>query len=529
MTMSDASALHTLGKYRLIAELGSGGMAEVYLAVAAGPAGFNKLLVVKCIRANLAEDPEFLSMFMDEARLAARLNHPNVVQTIEVGMADGRYFIAMEYLEGQPLNRIQNRLGSSLPVGEHLRILCEVLRGLHHAHELADYDGSPLEVVHRDMSPHNVFVTYEGQVKVVDFGIAKALDSTAETRAGILKGKIAYMSPEQACGVRVDRRADVYSVGVMMWAALVGRRMWKGESELVVMGHLLSPAASAPRPSAMGVTVAPELEAICLKALEHDRDRRYATALEMERAIEWALAALHLSGAVRDTGATVAQQFAEERQRIKGVIDAQLKSARFLPTGEYVKVAIPLLVDRSSSPGLDTGPSSPSHSGKMGLALPEAATSISPLPVLSGPQTGSGSLHSGTMAAVAKTAGAPGRKRALVIGLFAAAALVGGGAAVVMRAGGGGAAASGSSPRASEPQESSAAANAAASASAARTVSSAAGPASAAPPEADASSTSAAPPGSPHGVVRRPDGSRNPKPPATAQPRGNPGDPDMGF
>src|SRR5215468_3006277 len=203
-----------LRKYRLIAEIGKGGMADVYLAVVQGPAGFNKLVVIKKTRSELTRDPEFIAMFLDEARLAARLNHPNVVQTHEVGQEGDRYFIAMEYLDGQPLNRIRARAGSSFGVNLQVRVLADVLAGLHHAHELCDFDGTPLGVVHRDATPQNVFVTYDGLIKVVDFGIAKAVDSSAETRTGVVKGKVTYMAPEQAKGDRVDRRADIFAVGV---------------------------------------------------------------------------------------------------------------------------------------------------------------------------------------------------------------------------------------------------------------------------------------------------------------------------
>src|SRR6185437_8026107 len=245
---TSAGGANTLGKYRLIAELGHGGMAEVYLAVVRGPAGFNKLVVIKQIRPQLAEDPEFLAMFLDEARLAARLSHPNVVQTNEVGQEGSRYFIAMEYLEGQPLNRVLHRVQKTggIPLALHVKILSDVLGGLHHAHELADFDGTPLEVVHRDVTPHNVFITYDGQVKVVDFGIAKALNSSAETRTGVLKGKVAYMAPEQARGERCDRRADVFSVGVMLWEAATGRRLWKGVPDITILQRLL--AGDIPRP-----------------------------------------------------------------------------------------------------------------------------------------------------------------------------------------------------------------------------------------------------------------------------------------
>ena len=189
-----------VGRYRLIAELAHGGMGDVYLAVAQGAGGFSKLMVIKMLRPALAEDEQFLTMFLEEARLAARLNHPNVVQTVEVGNEGRKYFLAMEYLEGQSLQRLRTRVAKEhpFPLGPHLRILVEALNGLHYAHELVDIDGRALDLVHRDATPHNIFVTYDGQVKVVDFGIAKAMDSSLETRTGELKGKIAYMPPEQA-------------------------------------------------------------------------------------------------------------------------------------------------------------------------------------------------------------------------------------------------------------------------------------------------------------------------------------------
>ena len=189
----------SIGKYRVIAKLGQGGMARVLLAAAAGPAGFNKLMVVKELREELAAEPEFLTMFLDEARLAARLNHPNVVTTYEVVTEGDRHYIAMDYLDGQPLNRLLHRISySEMPLDVHLRIICDALEGLHYAHTVADFDGSPLNVVHRDVSPHNIFVTYDGQVKLVDFGVAKAAGAAAQTQTGVFKGKIRYMAPEQA-------------------------------------------------------------------------------------------------------------------------------------------------------------------------------------------------------------------------------------------------------------------------------------------------------------------------------------------
>ena len=323
---SSGSGTNSLGKYRLIAELGHGGMAEVFLAVVAGPAGFNKLVVVKQIRPQLAEDPEFLGMFLDEARLAARLSHPNVVQTNEVGQEGERYFISMEYLEGQPLNRIIHRLQKTggLPLAMNLKILSDVLAGLHHAHELTDYDSTALGVVHRDVTPHNVFVTYEGQVKVVDFGIAKALNSSSETRTGVLKGKVAYMAPEQARGERVDRRADIFSVGVMMWEAATGRRLWKGVPDITILQRLLS--GEIPTPRSVKEDVPEKLEALILKSLSHQRDDRYATAADMQAAIDGYLDDTKERINVRDIGKHITTSFEADRAKIKGIIDEQLRA-----------------------------------------------------------------------------------------------------------------------------------------------------------------------------------------------------------
>ena len=330
-------------KYRPIAELGQGGMAQVFLALASGPVGFNKLVVIKQIREQFADDPEFLTMFLDEARLAARLNHPNVVQTNEVGGDGKRYFICMEYLEGQPLNRIFSRLGpgrgpqdptpgdeggtaskpppSGLTRGMQLRILIDALTGLHHAHELCDFDGRALQVVHRDATPHNIFLTYAGQVKVVDFGIAKALSSSSETRTGVLKGKVAYMAPEQAMGEKVDRRADIFTVGMILWEVLAGKRLFKGVPDVAVLQKIVN--GGIPSPRTIDPDVPEQLEAICMKALAHNREDRYATAAEMAAALEAATDASGERGSVRDAGRLIDEFFAGERAKIKQLVEAQ--------------------------------------------------------------------------------------------------------------------------------------------------------------------------------------------------------------
>jgi len=346
---------NTLGKYRLIAELGHGGMAEVFLAVVRGPAGFNKLVVIKQIRPQLAEDPEFLGMFLDEARLAARLSHPNVVQTNEVGQEGERYFIAMEYLEGQPLNRVIHRLQKSggLPTAMHVKVIIDALAGLHHAHELADYDGTPLSVVHRDVTPHNIFVTYDGQVKVVDFGIAKALNSSSETRTGVLKGKVAYMAPEQARGERVDRRADLFSVGIVLWEAATGKRLWKGVPDITILQRLL--AGEIPAPRSANPEVPETLDAIIQKALAHQREDRYETAAELALDLEAYLESAGERVHERDIGKLILHHFEADRSKIKAIIDEQL---RVKPAGGTADPTTLPVIDQHTHSSSGAGPQS---------------------------------------------------------------------------------------------------------------------------------------------------------------------------
>ncbi|MEO5732036.1 MAG: serine/threonine-protein kinase [Byssovorax sp.] len=314
------------GKHRFIAALGHGGMADVYLAVAVGPAGFNKLLVIKRLRQNLTDEPELRAMFLDEARLAARLNHRNVVQTNEIGLVDEQYFIAMEYLDGQPLNRIFARARhekSEVPLGIALHILCDVLAGLQYAHDLADYDGSPLHVVHRDVSPQNVFVTYDGQTKIVDFGIARAARRMVETQAGVLKGKVSYMAPEQAFSPSrdIDGRADVFSVGVMLWEAIAGKRLWQGLGDPEILVNLLK---EVPRVRDVVPEVLPELAAISERALARDPDERYPSASALRAELEPCIEKLGFKVTAEEVGAYVRDLFASQRAELRVIIDRQL-------------------------------------------------------------------------------------------------------------------------------------------------------------------------------------------------------------
>jgi serine/threonine protein kinase len=313
------------GKYRILAELGQGGTANVYLAVARGPRGFNKLVVLKFLKPELAGESEFRLMFLNEARLAARLNHPNVVQTNEVFEENGRPIIVMEYLEGASLSRVLMRareLGQPMSIPMHLRIICEALGGLHYSHELRDYDGTPLGVVHRDMTPQNLFVSFSGKVSVLDFGIAKVAGSIAETRTGVLKGKLRYMAPEQIMGELMDRRADIFAVGVMIWEAAAGERMWKGASDATIMNKILN--GNVPSPRTVRGDVPERLEQICMKALAADANDRYATAAALQADLEEWLAGDVIAN--RTIGQFVQSAFEEARAKTRSLIDRQLAS-----------------------------------------------------------------------------------------------------------------------------------------------------------------------------------------------------------
>jgi serine/threonine-protein kinase len=312
-----------IGPYQLITKIGEGGMGTVWLTKLPGPAGFNKLAVVKELRADLTGSPAFVEMFLNEARLAARLTHPNVVHTYGANEDGGRLYIAMEYLDGQPWSHVRHVLWAnrSLPLAMHLKVLVDTLAGLHYAHELRDYDGTPLLVVHRDMSPQNTFVTYDGQVKLVDFGVARAVNSQHQDRS-LFVGKLAYSAPEQLKGAPMDRRADVFAVGVMLWEALAGRRLMEGQER----SEQVRRRASEPAPAIRGVvpTVPRALADICDRALSLDPADRYATAAEFRDALLGYLAETSQVVDSAQIGQLVANAFREDRQRIQGLIERHL-------------------------------------------------------------------------------------------------------------------------------------------------------------------------------------------------------------
>ena len=318
-------ALERFDDYVVVAKLGVGGMAEVFLALAPGPSGFRKLHVIKRLHAHMNDDPQFVAMFLQEASLAARLHHPNVVQTNHVGSHQGQHYLAMEYLDGQPLNRILKRLhvdGSILPPALSVRIVSEALAGLGYAHGARDYDGTPLGIIHRDVSPHNIFVTYDGQVKLLDFGIAKASASDSHTRTGIIKGKCSYIAPEQARGEHVDRRADLWSMGVTLWECLAGERLFRGQSEIDILRSTLSD--EIPLLTEVAEHVPEQLANTLHRALQRDRERRIASAELFKTELDGWLVGQGQAGSSEALGAMMQGLFADKIAERRAVLRACL-------------------------------------------------------------------------------------------------------------------------------------------------------------------------------------------------------------
>ncbi|MFY0568870.1 protein kinase domain-containing protein [Archangium lansingense] len=281
------------GKYQLLKRLAMGGMAQIYLARQRGPEGFEKLLVIKRILPHLAENEDFVRMFLDEARIAARLDHPNIVDIYDLGAQDDTFFIAMEYIHGEDLRRVWKRAersGQLIPVPLVCRIMIEACAGLDHAHKQKDAQGKPLGIVHRDISPQNILLTFEGRVKVVDFGIAKAADQATVTRSGVLKGKYSYMAPEQAAGQKnLDRRADIFALGVVLYELLTGMRLFKRLTDMATLQAVADCTISPP--SQINPRVPKDLDPIVMKALTREPEDRYAEALQLQLALEdWLLA-----------------------------------------------------------------------------------------------------------------------------------------------------------------------------------------------------------------------------------------------
>ncbi|RYZ06519.1 MAG: serine/threonine protein kinase [Myxococcales bacterium] len=310
-------------RYELMGEIASGGMATVYLARLTGMGGFQRFVAMKRLHPHLASEKEFVEMFLDEARIAARIHHPNVVPILEVGASQVGYYLVMEYIEGDTLARLLARAATTtrkLPVSIALRIAIDTLSGLHAAHELHDDHNQPVNLVHRDVSPQNVLVGQDGIARITDFGVARAASRLTATRVGQLKGKIAYMAPEQAAGSEeLDRRADVFSAGIVVWESLAHKRLFKAENEAATLSRVI--AEPVPLLHQIAPQVSKEVSAVVMRALDRDRDKRFASCAAFADALEAAAEAKDKVASPRELAAYVNEvlgpEIAQQRDNVR--------------------------------------------------------------------------------------------------------------------------------------------------------------------------------------------------------------------
>ena len=371
-----------VGKYQLLDRIGSGGMAEIHLARVTGAAGFEKLVVVKRLLPDLAEEKEFVAQFIDEARLAATFSHANIVTTFDFGEADGNYYIAMEYVEGKNLRRIADSLekrGKKIPEPAAVHIIAEACRGLDYAHQRKDSQGRVMGVVHRDVSPQNIVVSYSGDVKVLDFGIAKSAAREFHTAAGIVKGKLRYMAPEQVTGDPIDGRADLFAAAVVLWELLYGRRVMPDLPdtdlvEWVQKGEFILPPT---------VDARWEIDTVLAKALSVNPDERYkscaefATALQRFNIQQWPDFTSH------DVGRLLTTEFEEDARREREWISHILGQMAKGPQVQ-VEVSLPMSMRAVEAPSRDDIPTTatPSKGAIQSIKPPSSIpTMIKPLPM----------------------------------------------------------------------------------------------------------------------------------------------------
>lgn len=301
-------------KFTLLEKIASGGMAEIFLAKSAGPGGFEKLLVLKRILPHHSADSEFISMFIDEARTTSQLNQSNIVHIYEFGECENTYYLAMEYVDGKNLRQILARseeLKRPMPVEHAVYIAGKICEGLDYAHRFRDKSGNELlQIIHRDISPQNILVSYEGEVKLIDFGIAKTRAKAGKTKAGVLKGKFGYMSPEQAHGEPLDQRTDIFSTGIILFEMITHQRLFTSLNDLSTLKKIQE--AKIPPPSLFNPDVPFELEDIILKALEKDLSRRYQTARDLQRDLNRFLNTLNPDFSASLTAAYIRSLFADE-------------------------------------------------------------------------------------------------------------------------------------------------------------------------------------------------------------------------
>jgi serine/threonine protein kinase len=345
------------GKYLLLQRVSVGGMAEVFKAIPEGARRVDQILAIKRILPNIAEDQEFIGMFVDEARLVGQLTHPNICRIYELGRVGADHYIAMQFLWGRDLLKVMNRykrVGLLVPEPMAVFVASHACAALHYAHNKCDASGAPLHIIHRDVSPQNIIVGYGGQSKLIDFGVARAATQSQKTQAGILKGKFGYMSPEMIRGLPVDHRSDVFAMGICLHEALTGSRLFYGETDFATL-ELVRDVRVVP-PSAKVPTVHPQLDAIVMRALARDADQRHQTAAELEASLLAFLDEHYPGYSEAEVGASMREAFSHELGREKLRLDA---FAHMLGRGELVRGAVLPALPPDASPSGERHPVPP--------------------------------------------------------------------------------------------------------------------------------------------------------------------------
>lgn len=361
------------GQYELIEHIATGGMAEVYKARMKGLEGFQKIVAIKRILPHLTDNDEFVTMFIDEAKLAAQLQHPNIIHIYDLGKIDRSYYIAMEFIDGLDLRTILQKLqakGERFPLPLALYVGARLADALDYAHRKRDFKGQAMALVHRDVSPQNVLISYEGDIKLCDFGIAKAASKASHTRAGALKGKLQYMSPEQAWGKDLDHRSDIFSLGLVLYEMITGRKAFTGDSELSILEQVRSPKILPPRE--LDPSIPPEVERVLLKALQPAREERYQSAADMASDLESAMRAFEPAPSAAMLSAFLCDLAGKERPALATEMAATVK----LPTPKVVpapKPAPPAPQPAAPAPEPAPKPTPPAPAPVVSPEIPELA------------------------------------------------------------------------------------------------------------------------------------------------------------
>ncbi len=442
-----------LDRFELVAELASGGMATVFLARLNAVAGFQRLYAIKRLHPHLQREQEFVDMFLDEARLAARIHHPNVVPILEVGESKRGYYLVMEYIEGDTLAHLLARSAqkqTKLPVDVSVRIALDTLAGLDAAHELRDDHDAPLEVVHRDVSPQNILVGIDGTTRLTDFGVARAAARLTITRTGQLKGKLAYMAPEQARGQGVDRRADLFALGIVLWEAFTMKRLFKGDGEAETLSRVLT--EPIPKLRTVNPTLPAGIEAVVMKALERDPAKRFATASDFADALERAARAVRALGGPKDVAACLDSLMGADLTEQRAAVRTWLAQSE--PSPSRVKRKSDSITriegrkaeenrpDSSSEPPPDVAASGSLPAQSLPATSERSPASSSSMPLISAAQASAvfgapASLSASSLSTVIEPPDAPPprRRRPLWPSMLAASVLGGGVVGLVLRLG----------------------------------------------------------------------------------------------